>query len=262
MTGSTPLPAVLAVTALALSLPACGKKAPPEPARPSASALASAAASASALPDGKRRYLLDDTADVKFTIDAPLEKITGETHRVRGSVDVDVRDLTKTTGVVEVNVMELFTTTFAEEEKNHTQTEHAHNWLELGASVPPERRDVTRWAKFVVTKVGTSTALADIQPLPGTDMRAVGATATGDFTLHGVTVKKSIMVNVNFSGPPDAPTKIDIIATQGFPLSLVEHDIKPRDALGAFVAGALAKVGKKIDDKVRVTVSLTANPKK
>src|SRR5262249_4528238 len=67
-----------------------------------------------------------------FLIDAPLEKIKGSSDEVRGHVDVNPKDLTKTTGEILVRLSTLRTATFDDADKNVAQTEHARNWMEVG----------------------------------------------------------------------------------------------------------------------------------
>jgi hypothetical protein len=49
-----------------------------------------------------------------------------------------------------------------------------------------------------------------------------------------------------------------VTTLEPLPLSLKEHDIKPRDVAGKFLNGALEKVGKKIDDVVQISLDVTA----
>ena len=44
------------------------------------------------------------------------------------------------------------------------------------------------------------------------------------------------------------------------PVSLKEHDVKPRDVAGKFLAGSLEKVGDKITDTAQVSMTVDAIP--
>jgi len=76
--------------------------------------------------------------------------------------------------------------------------------------------------------------------------------------LHGVSAPKTVVATVTFSGPPDAPTLARVVTAQPVRISLKEHDVKPRDLAGKFLAGALEKIGQKIDDSVEISLDLTA----
>ena len=58
---------------------------------------------------------------------------------------------------------------------------------------------------------------------------------------------------MTFKGPADAPTELAIKTDDAMPVSLKEHEVKPRDKVGSFLNGALERIGKKIDDKVQVS---------
>ena len=155
------------------------------------------------------------------------------------------------------NLMDLVTETFDDAGKNSTQTGHAHNWMEIGDDVEPERREENRFARFTVRTIDdVSSKVADAPEKNGE--RMVTVTARGDLWLHGVSTPKTIKLGAAFQGPPSAPTGLHIVTAEPLKLSLKEHDIKPRDLAGKFLNGALEKVGKKIDDEVQISLDLTA----
>ena len=80
----------------------------------------------------------------------------------------------------------------------------------------------------------------------------------GDLLLHGVKSPKTIDVVLTFVGPPEEMAFLLIRTVRPFTFSLKEHDIKPRDVTGKFLAGALEKVGQKIDDTVQVSLDFKA----
>jgi len=168
------------------------------------------------------------------------------------------QDLKKTTGEIDLDLDDLKTETFGDKDKDSAQTEHAHNWLEIGGDVAPKQREENRWARFTIKAVeSTSVAkLADAPEANGT--RSVKVVAKGDMWMHGVTSPKTVKLTVSFSGPPAAPTQVHVVSDEPVLLSLKEHDVKPRDVGGKFLNGALEKVGKKIDDQVQVSLDLTA----
>jgi polyisoprenoid-binding protein YceI len=221
---------------------------------PSASASQPAAA-------GATRFAVAEQGKASFLIDAPLEKIKGRSGKLRGEITVDPTDLMTTRGEVDVDLMDLVTETFDDADKNKTQTGHAHNWMEIGDDVEPKRREENRFARFTIKSIeNISSKLADAPEKNGE--RTVMVTARGDLWAHGVSSPKAIKLSAAFQGPPAAPTGIHLTTAEPLPLSLKEHDIKPRDVAGKFLNGALEKVGKKIDDTVQISLDVTARSSK
>jgi polyisoprenoid-binding protein YceI len=187
-----------------------------------------------------------------FVIDAPLEKIKGMSDEVRGHVDVNPKDLTKSRGVVMVRMSTLKTSTFGDMDKDVAQTDHARNWMEVGNDSPASARMKYEWASFNIASVeATPGALADAKEDNGA--RVIKTRVTGDLTLHGVSSHKTVPVTVRFKGPADAPTELSLKTDEAFPISMKEHTVMPRDKVGGFLNGALERIGKKIDDKVAVS---------
>ena len=226
-------------------------------AKPSASAPAAAASAAEVpLASGAKRFALV-TGKGTFLIDAPLEKIKGMSDEVAGRLDVNARELGKSTGEIMVRVSTLKTSTFANMDKDVAQTEHARNWMEVGNDSPAASRMKYEWATFTVTSVDPAVAsLADAKEEAGG--RSVKAKVSGDFTLHGVTSQKTVAVTLQFKGPPEAPAEVDFRTDGAMPVSMKEHSVKPRDTVGSLLNGALERIGKKIDDKVQVSFEVVA----
>lgn len=259
----TPLP----WTVVAVLLCACSKD-PPAPtsqaaatatitaastasAAPKASALASAARAmgAASLPVSKGKST--------FLIDAPKEKIKGQAEDVKGSISLDPADLSKTQGEVHFKLTTLSTTTFGKPKDDAAQSEHARNWMQVGPESKAEDRAKYEWATFKVLSVEAAPSkLADVKEEGGA--RTIKGKVTGDFTLHGVTSKKTIPFTATVRGPADKPTGVTLKTDTPFDVSMKEHDIKPRDAVGSFLNGALEKIGQKIDDRIQVSLEVTA----
>src|SRR5262249_9469816 len=147
---------------------------------------------------------------------------------------------------------DLRTETFDDAEKNKSQTEHTKNWLEIGSDVEAKRREENRWARFTIKSIDETSSPKAAGGTP------VTVKASGDMWIHGVTSAKHVVVTVTFSGRPEAPTLARVVTAEPFFISLKEHDIKPRDLAGKFLAGALEKIGGKIDDSVAISLDLTA----
>lgn len=237
----------------------CSKQEEPAKARvapPAASSAKVAAPSASS-------FAVADEGSASFLIDAPLEKIKGKATRFRGSLSVNPEQLEKSRGQIDVDLTTLETHTFDDAEKNTKQTEHSHNWLELGSDVEAKQRTENQWVRFTIQSVkATPEALSQAPEAEG--RRRAEISAEGDLWLHGVSSHKTVKLAVSFKGSPDAPSELQITTLEPLTFSLKEHDVKPRDVTGKFLQGALEKVGDKIVDQVQVSLDFTAtaSPKK
>jgi polyisoprenoid-binding protein YceI len=244
--GSAGLPVLLA-------LAACGKQAPTEaPAEHKAAASASAPlTTASASPT--MPTLAARSVKATFLIDAPLEKIKGVAEEGEGNVSIVPNDLAKTTGMIKIKLSSLKTQTFGDKGKDESQTEHARAWMEVGKDTPEATRRANEQATFTLRSLkGPVNDVAAIKEENGE--RKATLTAAGDLKLHGVTVRRDLVLVVTFKGPADAPTEVSVKTEAPFAISLKEHDIRPRDGIGKFLDGALEKIGKKIDDKVQLSL--------
>jgi polyisoprenoid-binding protein YceI len=214
------------------------------------------AVSAAPVTVGASRFKVEETGSASFLIDAPLEKIKGHWTKFRGAVDLDTSDLTKSHGEVDLDLDDLKTETFGDKDKDTAQTEHAHNWFELGSDA--KDREANRWARFTFKSLVSATPakLADAPEQNGA--RTLHVVANGDMWLHGVTAPKTVKLTVVVTGPVSAPTSMKITTDEPIRLSLKEHDVKPRDVGGKFLNGALEKVGKKIDDAAQVSLDISA----
>jgi hypothetical protein len=265
-------PVCACFVALSLGCDDDKKKDTPMPAaQPSTSAAASAGpagsttiAAASAGPResppaaGATRFAVV-TGKGAFLIDAPLEKIKGSSDELRGHLDVNLKEIGKSTGDIMVRLSTLRTNTFQDNDKNVAQTGHARNWMEVGNDSPAEARMKYEWADFVVTAIdATPSALSDAKDEGGS--RTIKAKVSGDLTLHGVTSKKTVPVTVTFKGTADSPTELDLKTDQPMPVSMKEQGVMPRDTLGGILNGALDRIGKKIDDIVQVSFDAVAKP--
>jgi polyisoprenoid-binding protein YceI len=208
------------------------------------------AAAATASAGQKRLNITGGTAT--FLIDAPLEKIKGRSTKLRGSLDIDPQNLKASRGQIEVDLDDLKTETFDDEEKNKAQTGHTKNWLEIGTDVEAKRREENRWARFTIKSIEESSVVKAAGGTP------VTVKATGDMWIHGVSSPKTVSATVTFSGPAEAPTLVRVVTAEPVRISLKEHDVKPRDLAGKFLSGALEKIGQKIDDSVQLSLDLTA----
>lgn len=206
-----------------------------------------------------RRYEVEPIGAFGVRIAAPLETFVAEATAVSGWIAFVPSDLTRARGELEVDLASLVTRTFGDA-SDDTQTRHAREWLGLGAGVDPATRELHRRARFTIARVVVASAprLADVAVDGGA--RAVRFSIEGTLLLHGRAAKKTVELEAAFEGPAEAPSRVRVRTAIAFPVSLVEHDVKPRDTLGRFVKGTLEAVGRKLDDKALVTVAFSARP--
>jgi len=226
--------------------------------KPRAAAPTPNAAPASDPAAGQTRLVLAPGSAAEFLIDAPLEKIKGWSARVTGTIDVDPVYLKGSKASFEVDLDDFKTETFTDAAKNASQTEHMKNWLEIGPDVDAKLREENRRARFMLKSIDqvSVNSVADVHS--ANDERNITMKVSGDLSIHGVSSPKTVDLVLTFVGPPKEPAQVHLVTSQPIKISLKEHDIKPRDLAGKFLAGALEKVGQKIDDTVLISLDLKA----
>ncbi|WP_231511909.1 hypothetical protein [Chondromyces apiculatus] len=262
----TRLRSVLATGVVALALPCmAGCEGEKEPLAPAATSLETAKPAA---PSASRLTVDTPQSKVDFLMDAPKEKIRGRvTGATSGEISVDLTDLTRTTGLITVDIgkIELFQTvakddgTFGEESKSDKQNEHARTWLEISPDTPAEARAKNEKAQFAIRKVeveGDPNLLAR----SGAE-RTVTLKATGEFLLHQRKSEKTTELSVTFrfpDGSGDRPVSAVIKTVKPFAIGLAEHDVQPREAFGKLAQKTLDVLAPKVNKEALVSLDLTA----
>jgi len=205
-------------------------------------------------------------ANVEFSMDAPFEKIRGRVPAtaINGTLHIDLDDLTKTTGLVHVDLaeLELFQRVaddngkFGEETKSATQNEHARNWLEIGPDVPEDVRTKNNRVEFSLKEVKNPSA-TDIKTLKG-ETRTVTFAASGDFLLHQRAAAKATDVEMTFHFKGDTVEKVAVKTVQPLAIGLDEYDVRPREAFGKLAAKTLAALSPKVAKEAAVSVEFVA----
>lgn len=254
--------ALLAAGALA-ALVACRQEAP-KPlapvATPAASATPAAAPAASA-----RRFVVDTASSaVRWVMDAPLEKIYGDVPGgLSGAISVDLADLRRTTGTIEVDLttLELFqekradeSAAFGEKVKNEKQNEHARAWLEISEDTPADVRKTNLRAALELTAVTSSGATA-LEGLADGAHR-FEAVVEGGFVLHGRRSPARVPVELTVDVAGGVPTRLAVRSRAPLVVGLEAHDVRPREAFGKLAAKTLAALGNKVASAAPVQVEL------
>ena len=217
---------------------------------------------------GAQRFTIDPaTTELGFAMEAPVEKIRGRVPpaAMTGEIFVDPTDLTKTTGLVHVDLreLELFqrTTTaegtpFGEETKNPTQNEHARQWLEISPDTPEDQLAKNALIEFSLQKVSDLSA-ADLTKLSGAQ-RKVTFTATGDFLLHQRKASKSVKLEATFDFTGDAPTGVAVKSLEPLDIGLDEYDVRPRTGFSKLAAKTLQSLSPKVAKAAEVSLTFRA----
>lgn len=248
-----------------------GEDAAPNPPAPPAApvAVSSAAASSHSV-----EFAIDPASKTSIDMPAPKERIKGETTAAKGTLHVDLGDLSMTRGDIYIDLDTLKTETFGDAEKDATQTKHAHTWLQIDEmEKDAAARERNRWVHFAIRSIDglSEKDVSKVAPtkVGGDDVRSVTLVAHGDLEVHSLPSKglKDAPLEVRFHVPAGSPadtkpTSIELSGRDGSPLTitLADHDVKPRDTEGILAQKAFGVLGTKVADVANVSVNLLAKP--
>ncbi len=209
------------------------------------------------------------SSKVAFLMEAPVEKISGDVPgSLEGELFVDLGDVTKSTGLVKVDLDKLTLYQekrddekgqFGERKKNDMQNQHARTWLEISSDTPEETKKLNRFAEFRIARL-EAPSQTDIQTMTGNE-RKVTATAVGDFRLHGRKSEKRAKIEIVFQFAGDKPTSIRIRTVEPLAIGLEEFDVRPREAFGKLAQKTLSALGSKVAQTAPLQIEFTANAK-
>ncbi len=256
---------VFVAAGLSIAAAGCDEK-PSAPLAPAASALASAAPPVA----GAAAFKVDPASSkVSFAMDAELEKISG---RAPGGLDgeffIDLKDVSKSTGLVKVDLdkLSIYQKTrkegdkeFGEETKNEKQNKDMRNWFEIEADAPADAREKNRWVEFKIDSVSEPSA-KDVTALTGPE-RKLTLTVNGDFRLHQRVSKRTAKLSVLFKFDGDKPQSIHVTTVEPFSVALEEHDVRPRKAFATLADKTLDALGAKVAKVAMVSLEFDAMAK-
>jgi hypothetical protein len=237
----------------ACALAGCSKRDEPSGVAPTASALVAAR------PDpavASFRFALDGKSTTHVDMPGLKEHIQADTTAATGWLEVTPADLSRSTGLVRVDLSTFATHTFGSE-KDATQTEHAKTWLEV--TVGGQTNEDMRWAEYAIRSVdglsATDLSKVTLTHQEGGDRRLVTMTVHGDLRIHGRKVPKDDVVEVEFRYPvraaPDAKIAgVQVKSKQPLHVVLKEFEVEPRDPAGkalAWTTSLLSKVAETAD---------------
>jgi len=261
----------LTATALALSVgtTGCGNgrdAAPEKPVTLAPTATALAPAKAATL-DAKKFSIDTPSSKVDFLMEAPQEKIVGHVPGAStGTLQIDFMDVTKTTGLIQVDIsgLELYQAKadkdgkLGPEAKVDAQNKHARTWLEISEDAPADKRKENAVVQFSIKSI-TTKGEKDLTKLAGAE-RKVTLEVTGDFLLHGHKTEKVTELEATFKLDGDKPVSVTIKTVKPFSVNLAEHDVKPRDAFGKLALKTLENLSPKVAKDAMVSLDVTAKP--
>lgn len=242
---------------------------------------ASPAASASPRASQVVKYEIEPRGRARFELKARDATPRGELRVARGELEVDLLDLDKTRGSVEMDLASVSIDGDGDAGMDVQQSQQAQAWLDVGQDRPEAARERVRWAKFTIRSIDHPSASAanegrilkkgalpiladagDAGDAPR-EVRSVDLVATGDLELHGFRVTRSVKLRALFEYAAPAvvgarPRKILIQTRSPFVVTLQMHDIKPRDSAGVFLAEGMKLLGSKVGTDARVSLDLAA----
>ena len=219
-----------------------------------------------------KTFVVDGASKASIEMDAPKEKIRASTTGGKGSLDVDLSNLSNSRGEVKIDLSTLTTSTFAEAEKNASQTVHARTWLEVGdgedGKLDDKTKETHRYAVYAIRSIenASATDLSKVAPVKdgGDEVRAVTLTTKGELLVHGHKVNRDADVEVAFrydaGAAPDKPKEITIKTKKPLRVVLGEHDVKPRDGFGKIAKSSFHLLGTKVADDADIALDLRVKP--
>lgn len=217
---------------------------------------------------GAQRYVVDQTSGkLGFDMEAPVEKIRGRVPpaALSGELFVDAADITRTTGLVHVDLkeLELFQRQataegqpFGDEVKNDTQNQHARAWLEISPDTPADQLAKNALIEFSLSEI-TDASATDLGKLTGAE-RKVTFTASGDFLLHQRKARKSVKLEATFAFTGDQPTSVTVKSLEPLEIGLDEYDVRPREGFSKLAAKTLQTLSPKVAKAAEVNLEFTA----
>ncbi len=203
---------------------------------------------------------------IDFMMEAPKEKIHGKVEgATSGELNVDPNDLTKSTGLltIDISTLEIFQAVadekdgkFSEEKKSDLQNKHARTWLEISDDAPAKERAENAKVQFSIKSIDVR-GEKSLAKMTGPE-RKVTLLARGEFLLHGHKAEKTTPLDATFKFDGDKLVSVAVKSEKPIAVDLAEFDVKPRDAFGRFAAKTLDVLSPKVNKEALVSVEFTA----
>lgn len=204
---------------------------------------------------------------VTLSMDAADEKIRGRVGGLEGTVFIDTKDLTMTTGniAVDLDTLEIYqkkktpeTGEWGEETLQPLQNKHARAWLEIDDSAPAPMRTKNRRVEFRIEKV-EAVSEKDVTKLPG-GRRTVTLKAKGELLLHQRAAQRLVDLEIAFGFEGDNPTSVTLRTVSPLEVNLAEFDVRPRDSFGKLAKDTLESLGSKVARTAQIQLQIELVP--
>lgn len=228
----------------------------------------SALAAASAKTEASKPFTVDPGPSVVgFSMEAPDEKIRGKAvQAVSGSLFIDPRDLSQTTGniVVDLDKLQIYQRvkgedgSFSAEQLHPKQNEHARAWLEIDDSAPEPDRTKNRRIELKIESI-SDLAEKDLSKLQGAE-RTVSFKAKGTLLLHQHESPKTVALSATFTVESERVVEVRVKTVEPLAINLDQFDIRPRKGFGVLAKSTLETLGSKVAKEAMVEIDLRILP--
>lgn len=214
---------------------------------------------------------------IEFSAPARHGNPSGYFSRVEGEIWVDLANLKQARATLRVDLRSVHMTAGEDPESSAAQSREAQRWLGAYDRESPSLDERARWATFVLEAVDEPSARAAAEGKRaepssseaaselGTEgeVREVHLTARGALTLNAVRVRYVAPLTARFHYPAPAlsgalPDRLELSSRAPVRVSLLSHDIKPRNASGRVVATELRKLGNEVGREARIEANIEA----
>jgi len=202
---------------------------------------------------------------VDFELPAKHASPRGKLGGATGELEVDLDDLSRTTGRVALDLATLELTS-SDGLIDGPNTARALDWLELGVGIAAARRETVRQVSFEVTALDAGhlvSAPAEERPARRRELVSHWA-VRGELSLHGVRAPESAEVTLTLvPGPEPAGPPAELLIRSRRPLVVVlgTHDIRPRERRGLSVSKDHGVLGDGVGREARVSFELRFAPR-
>jgi polyisoprenoid-binding protein YceI len=190
------------------------------------------------------------TADsqVTFLMDAELEKIFGRAPKsTSGTLNVDLMDITKTSGLVKIDLLELSIfqkkrgsgdEEFGEETKNDRQNSDMRTWLQIEGD-------------------GEKEGNANLAAQKGKS-RKLDISVSGTLRLHGRTTEHTFPAEADFTFEGERALGVVVKSKEALQVGLDKHDVRPRSAFNVLADKTLDALGSKVSKIAQISLEISA----
>jgi hypothetical protein len=194
-----------------------------------------------------------ESGKVSFELPTRKKKPSGSIGNIAGEIDLDVQHPEATRAELRADLLSLTLSANGRDDAPELLA-RAFDWLEIAANRSPEERERNRYAKLEITGFDPVAANAEARK----DRPAL-VVARGDLTLHHFRVPVALELEVQLrSGSAAGPSRLSIRTRRPLVVSLVAHDILPRDAQGALLADGVRLLGTEVGRDAHITAEITA----